>query len=113
MPIVEFAVPEPPQTLKNEALKSFNPERFLKIFEDIEALLEFLKLETLKKPLYPCGGFKLFIATVEGMQGASDGGVVVDEMMWLRTAPACRLPTNVSCGGRRGARLAWGALRMS
>ena len=26
------------------------------------------------------------------MQGASDGGVVVDEGMWLRTAPACRLP---------------------
>ena len=82
----------PPETLKNEALKSFNPERFLKIFEDIEALLEFLKLETLKKPLYPCGGFKLFIATVEGMQGASDGGVVVDEGMWLRTALACGLP---------------------
>ena len=37
-------------------------------------------------------GLKLFIATVEGMQGASDGGVVVDEGMWLRTAPACRLP---------------------
>ena len=55
----------------------------------------------------------MFIATVEGTQGASDGGVVVDERMWLRTAPACRLPTNVSCGGRRGARLAWGALRMS
>ena len=60
----------------------------MKIFEDIEALLEFLKLETLKEPLYPCGGFKLFIATVEGMQGASDGGVVVDEGMWLRNG-AC------------------------
>ena len=29
-------------------------------------------------------GLKLFIATVEGMQGASDGGVVADEGMWLR-----------------------------
>ena len=59
-----------------------------------------MKLETLKKPLYPCGGFKLFIATVEGMQGASDGGVFVDERMWLRTAPACRLPFEVP--GYRG-----------
>ena len=64
-------------------------------------------------------GLKLFIATVEGMQGASDGGVVVDEGMWLRTAPACRLPVwaveemdhsnkNASCGGSRGTRSAWG-----
>ena len=37
----------------------------------------------------------MFIATVEGIQGASDGGVVVDEGMWLRTSPACRLPFEV------------------
>ena len=53
------------------------------------------------------------------MQGASDGGVVVDEGMWLRTAPGCRLPVwaveemdhsnkNASCGGSRGTRSAWG-----
>ena len=46
-------------------------------------------------------GLKLFIATVEGMQGASDGGVVVDEGMWLRTAPACRLPFEVPVGMER------------
>ena len=37
----------------------------------------------------------MFIATVEGTQGASDGGVVVDERMWLKTSPACRLPFEV------------------
>ena len=33
MPIVEFTVPEPPDTLKNEALKSFNPEKVFEILK--------------------------------------------------------------------------------